>query len=415
VTTLTHPSGRRAFVLVIDACGVGALPDAAAYGDAGTNTLAHLADAVGGLELPVLGALGLGSIVPARGVPPSADPAIYGRLHPLGPGKDSISGHWELMGVVAENALPTYPHGFPSELLVRLEEACGSALICNRPANGLAAIEQFGVEHLRTGALILYTSQDSVLQLAAHVECVPVKELYRACAAAREAMGGAHAVGRVIARPFAGADGAFARTDGRRDFALEPPSRSYLQELEDAGVEVHAVGKIDDLFAGVGVSIAHDGATNASALDAVEELLGGLERGFVFANLIETDQLYGHRKDAHGFAGALRAIDSRVGEMLPRLRVDDLLIVTADHGVDLAHAGTDHTREYAPLLAISGEMLGRGAAGLSVGGEARSKAGDVSGGRGMRHDGPLADVGASVLRWLTGGEADRLPGQAFIS
>jgi phosphopentomutase len=408
-------SSRRAFVLVIDACGVGALPDAAAYGDAGTNTLAHLADAVGGLELPVLGALGLGSIVPARGVPPSADPAIYGRLHPLGPGKDSISGHWELMGVVAKHALPTYPHGFPPEILMRLEEACGRALICNRPANGLAAIEQFGAEHLRTGALILYTSQDSVLQLAAHVERVPVQELYRACAAAREAMSGEHAVGRVIARPFAGADGAFERTDGRRDFALEPPSRSYLQELEDAGVEVHAVGKIDDLFAGVGVSVAHEGATNARALDAVEELIGGLERGFVFANLIETDQLYGHRKDAHGFAGALRAIDSRVGEMLPRLRADDLLIVTADHGVDLAHAGTDHTREYAPLLAISGEMLGRGVAGLSVGGEARSEAGAFSGGRGARHDGPLADVGASVFRWLTGGEADGLPGQAFIS
>jgi phosphopentomutase len=402
-------------VLVIDACGVGALPDAAAYGDAGTNTLAHLADAVGGLELPVLGALGLGSIVPARGVPPSADPAIYGRLHPLGPGKDSISGHWELMGVVAEQALPTYPHGFPPEILVRLEEACGRALICNRPANGLAAIEQFGAEHLRTGALILYTSQDSVLQLAAHVERVPARELYRLCAAAREVMSGEHAVGRVIARPFAGADGAFARTDGRRDFALEPPSRSYLQELEDACVEVHAVGKIDDLFAGVGVSVAHEGATNARALDAVEKLLGGLACGFVFANLIETDQLYGHRKDAHGFAGALRAIDARVGEMLPRLGADDLLIVTADHGVDLAHAGTDHTREYAPLLAVSGAMLGRDAAGLSVSGEARSESGAVSGGRGMRHDGPLADVGASVLRWLTGGEADGLPGRAFIS
>jgi phosphopentomutase len=402
-------------VLVIDACGVGALPDAAAYGDEGTNTLAHLADAVGGLDLPVLGALGLGSILPLRGVPPSEHPAIHGRLHPLGPGKDSISGHWELMGVVAERPLPTYPRGFPQEVLERIERASGHAMICNRPDNGLAAIEQFGAEHLRTGALILYTSQDSVLQLAAHVERVPVQELYCACEAAREAMSGEHAVGRVIARPFAGAEGEFARTDARRDFALRPPARSYLQELEDAGVEVHAVGKIDDLFAGVGVSVAHDGASNARALDAVDALIERLHGGLVFANLIETDQRYGHRKDAQGFAGALREIDARVGEMLGRLRADDLLIVTADHGVDLAHAGTDHTREYAPLLAVTGGMLARGVAGIGVGGDARTESGAVGDGRGIRHDGPLADVGASVLAWLTGREGESLPGEAFIS
>jgi phosphopentomutase len=396
------PKPRRAFVLVIDACGVGALPDAAAYGDEGTNTLAHLAEALGGLELPVLGSLGLGSIVPVRGVAPSAQPAIHGRLHPLGPGKDSISGHWEMMGVVAERALPTYPQGFPPDVLARLREVSGHELICNRPDNGLAAIDQFGPEHLRTGALILYTSQDSVLQLAAHVDRVPVRELYRACAAARAAMSGEHAVGRVIARPFTGAPGSFARTEGRRDFALTPPARSYLQELEDAGVQVHAVGKIDDLFAGVGVSVAHEGATNARALAAVDELLASLEGGLVLANLIETDQLYGHRKDAQGFAGALREIDARVGRMLAALRAQDLLIVTADHGVDLSHPGTDHTREYAPLLAVSAEMLARRAAGGC----------DLAG---ARHDGPLADVGASVLRWLTGRDAGGLPGEAFIS
>ncbi len=260
-------------MLVIDACGVGALPDAADYGDAGTNTLAHLAQALGGLELPVLGALGLGSIVALSGVAPSPDPAIHGRLHPLGPGKDSITGHWELMGVVAQRALPTYPQGFPDDVIALLEQASAHELICNRPDNGLAAIEQFGAEHLRTGALILYTSQDSVLQLAAHVDRVPVEELYRACAAARAAMSGEHAVGRVIARPFAGEPGAFVRTYGRRDLALRPPARSYLQELQDGGVEVHAVGKIDDLFAGVGVSVAHAGATNACALATTEELL----------------------------------------------------------------------------------------------------------------------------------------------
>jgi len=407
-------------VLVIDACGVGALPDAAAYGDEGTNTLAHLADALGGLELPTLQALGLGSILPVRGVPPSPDPAIHGRLHPLGPGKDSISGHWELMGVVHERPLPTYPRGFPPQLVARLAQATGHELICNRPDNGLVAIEDFGAEHLRTGALILYTSQDSVLQLAAHVDRVPAQELYRACAAAREAMHGEHAVGRVIARPFTGVAGAFVRTEGRRDFALTPPARSYLQELQDARVEVHGVGKIDDLFAGVGVDVRHEGATNARALESVEELLERPGRGLVFANLIETDQMYGHRKDAAGFAGALRDIDTRVGVMLERLREEELLIVTADHGVDLSHPGTDHTREYSPLLAVTGEMLARRAAGGSRAADESpsltggSGAGAGGGLGGMRHDGPLADVGATALAWLTGRRDASLPGRAFI-
>jgi len=392
---------RRAIVLVIDACGVGALPDAGAYGDEGTNTLAHVAEALGGLELPALAALGLGSILPLAGVPAAADPALHGRLHPLGPGKDSIAGHWELMGVVLERPLPTYPHGFPPEVIARLVEATGHQLIGNRPYNGIAAIEELGAEHMRTGALILYTSQDSVLQLAAHVETVPVADLYSACAAARVAMSGEHAVGRVIARPFSGVEGAFARTEGRRDFALPPPRRSYLQELQGAGVEVHGVGKISDLFAGVGISSSHAGASNAQALASVEELVDVLEHGLVFANLIETDQVYGHRKDVAGFGRALREIDRRVEVLLGRLRADDLLIVTADHGVDPAHAGSDHTREYAPLLAVSGEMLGRRARGEPIGG--------------TRHDGPLSDVGATVLRWLGGRDAPELPGGAFIS
>lgn len=393
---------RRAFVLVIDACGVGALPDAAAYGDTGTNTLVHLAEAIGGLELPTLQALGLGSIVSLRGVPPSADPAVHGRLHALGPGKDSISGHWELMGVVQERPLPTYPHGFPPQVLTQLRQATGHELICNRPDNGLAAIEEFGSEHLRTGALILYTSQDSVLQLAAHVERLPEAELYRACTAARAAMQGEHAVGRVIARPFTGSGGNFVRTHGRRDYALAPPGRSYLQELQDAGVEVHAVGKVDDLFAGVGVSVAHPGATNAAALDATEALAAELSAGLVFVNLIETDQVYGHRKDTAGFAAALREIDARVGAMLAWMRGGDLLVITADHGVDMSHPGTDHTREHVPLLAVSSQMLAARAAG-------------GAGFGGARHDGPLADVGATVLGWLAGRRAPSLPGEPFVS
>jgi len=286
-------------------------------------------------------------------------------------------------------------------VLEQLRAATGHELICNRPDNGIAAIEQFGAEQLRTGALILYTSQDSVLQLAAHVERLPVEQLYRACEAARAVMSGEHAVARVIARPFSGEEGAFTRLPARRDFALAPSSRSYLQELEQAGVAVHGVGKIEDLFAGVGVTCSHPGASNAEALASVDALLAELDTGLVFVNLIETDQLYGHRKDIHGFARALAEIDAHLAGLLARLRDGDLLIVTADHGVDPAHAGTDHTREYSPLLALTGEMARRRARGGRGGG--------------TRHDGPLADVGASALRWLSGRDADGLPGDSFIS
>ncbi len=385
----------------MDACGVGALPDAAAYGDAGTNTLAHVAEAVGGLHLPALAQLGLGSILALEGVAAAGDPAIHGRLHPLGPGKDSATGHWELMGAVLGRPMPTYPHGFPPEVIARLVEATGREMICNRPYNGIAAIEDFGAEHVRTGALILYTSQDSVLQLAAHIECVAPQELYEACAAVREAMVGEHAVGRVIARPFAGTEGAFERTEGRRDFAVAPPGRTYLQELSDAGVAVHGVGKIRDLFAGCGVAHSHAGASNAQALASVAALLDELDEGLVFVNLIETDQIYGHRKDSQGFAAALRQLDKHVARWLAALRDGDLLVLTADHGVDPSHAGTDHTREYAPLLALTGAMARRHATGGRY--------------EGARHDGPLADVGATVLDWLAGAGAPQLPGESFIS
>jgi phosphopentomutase len=388
------PVGRRAIVLVIDACGVGALPDAASYGDEGTNTLLHVAEAVGGLELPTLTALGLGNIAALPGVSAVQEPAIHGRLHPLGPGKDSTTGHWELMGVVLERPLPVYPDGFPPEVIDRLIAAMGCEVICNSPYNGIAAVEDFGAEHLRTGALILYTSQDSVLQLAAHNERVTEQELYLACAAARASMTAEHAVGRVIARPFTGRPGAFRRTEGRRDFAVPPPGRGYLEELGDAGVAVHGVGKISDLFTGVGVSESHPGATNVQALETTGLLLDELERGMVFVNLIDTDQVYGHRKDVLGFHHALQEIDRWLAHRLTRLGEGDLLIVTADHGVDPAHPGTDHTREYVPLLAVCG------------------KSAPV---RPARHDGPLADVGATVLWWLTGRAADVLPGKSFIS
>jgi phosphopentomutase len=387
------PPTRRAIVMVLDACGVGALPDAADYGDEGANTLLHVAEAVGGLALPTLASLGLGNIAVLPGVPAVQGPAVHGRLRPLGPGKDSTTGHWELMGLVLERPLPVYPDGFPPEVIERLVAAMGRPVICNRPYNGIAAVEDFGREHLRTGALILYTSQDSVLQLAAHDERVPLDELYEACAAARASMTGEHAVGRVIARPFTGRAGSFQRTEGRRDFALPPPGRGYLEELGGAGVQVHGVGKISDLFAGVGVDESHPGATNAQALHSTGLLLDELERGMVFVNLIDTDQVYGHRKDVHGFHRALQEIDAWLTHRLPRLHDGDLLILTADHGVDPAHPGTDHTREYAPLLAVRGEH------GVE---------------HGDRHDGPLADVGATVLHWLTGRSATWLPGESFL-
>lgn len=379
---------RRAFVVVMDACGAGALPDAADYGDAGTNTLGHLAEAAGGLELPTLQRLGLGSILPLRGVAPAAAPALHGRLHAVGPGKDSTAGHWQLMGVVAPQP-PTYPNGFPPEVVRLLREASGRQVICNRTYNGISVIDDFGEAALRDGSLIVYTSQDSVMQIAAHIDQIPTSELYAICRTVRAELPARHAVGRVIARPFRGEVGGFTRTDGRCDFALTPPARSYLQELQAAGVPVHAVGKAGSLFSGIGIDEQHPGATNAIALAEIDELYATLEHGFVFANLVDTDQVHGHRHDIAGFAHALQEIDAHVARWIAGQRAGDLLILTADHGVDVTAAHTDHTREYVPLLAVF--------------------AGDGS----RRHDGPMPDVGASVLKWMAGVEAE-LPGAPFL-
>jgi phosphopentomutase len=381
---------RRAAVVVIDACGVGALPDADSYGDGGSNTLVHLAEQVGGLRLPALSRLGLGSIVPIVGVAPAVGPAVYGRLRPLGPGKESTTGHWELMGVVPAQALPTYPDGFPPDVVRALEDATGLRFCCNRPFSGTEVIEAFGPHHLETGEAILYTSADSVLQIACHVDRVSEVDLYEACLAARGVMAGEHAVGRVIARPFEGVPGAFRRRERRRDYAVTPPGRSYLQELQDAGAPVHGVGKIHDLFAGVGVDVKHAGATNSAGIAATTSLLGELDAGLIFVNLVETDQVYGHRHDVSGFHQALEEIDAAVAEWLTLLRDDDLLILTADHGVDPTMPHTDHTREYAPLLATYVGCAGR------------------------RHDGLFADVGASVLSWVAGRRAPELPGEPFV-
>jgi phosphopentomutase len=381
--------GRRAFVVVLDACGAGALPDADEYGDAGTNTLRHVGEAEGGLDLPALARLGLGNVTAIPGVAPVDAPAVHGRLAPLGHGKDTTSGHWELMGVTAPRA-PVYPDGFPAEVVEEFTAAAGRQVICNAPREGLRALEEFGREHLETGALILYTSQDSVFQLAAHVDVLPEEELYAHCRAARGILRDEHAVGRVIARPFRGEPGAFERTPGRRDFALDPPSRTYLDELADRGCQVHAVGKVAQVFNRRGVTVEHAAPDNAVGIDVTERLIGELEDGLVFTNLIDTDQVFGHRKDTAGFHAALREIDAAVARWLDAMRPDDLLVLTADHGCDPTHPGTDHTREFAPLLAVHRGHDGR------------------------RADGLLADVGASALLWLTGERAE-LPGEPFLA
>jgi phosphopentomutase len=292
--------------------------------------------------------------------------------------------------VVSPSPPPTYPSGFPPEVIGRVRAVAGRDVICNRPYNGIGAIDDFGAEQVETGALIVYTSQDSVLQIAAHVDVVAPAELYEICARVRTQLSGEHAVGRVIARPFAGPPGAFARTEGRRDYATAVPTRSYLAELGASGVPVHSVGKVGELFSGAGIDRQHPGATNARALAETTELIRSLEHGLVFTNLVETDQVYGHRHDIEGFHRALREIDTAVGEWLALLGPDDLLVLTADHGCDPTAPHTDHTREYVPLLAV---FPGHG---------------------GARHDGPLADVGASVLRWLAGRDAASLPGDPFL-
>src|SRR5436305_475554 len=370
----------RAFVVVLDAVGCGAVPDADRYGDAGANTLAHVAEAIEGLRVPTLERLGLGNVIPIAGVPRAERPAVHGRLWPRGPGKDTTTGHWELMGASAPD-WPTYPHGFPAEVIEAFSRASGRGVLCNEASEGLRAIERYGARHLETGDLIVYTSQDSVFQVAAHVDVVPTDELYRACGAARSILMGEHAVGRVIARPFTGEPRAFRRTAGRRDFALPPPHRTYLDLLAEAGVRVCSVGKVSQVFAGRGVSDERPAHDNPTAIAALDELFGTWPAGLVFANLVDTDSVYGHRKDTAGFHAALQEIDAAVERWLRAMDADDLLILTADHGCDPARPGTDHTREHAPLPAVHA-------------GHAR-----------RRVDAPMACVGASVFRWLTGRDA----------
>ena len=341
----------RVFLIVLDGVGMGALPDAGDYGDARANTLLHVADFVGKLPLPTMEKLGLGNLLPMPGVRPSLAPiGACGRMTEKSPGKDSTTGHWEMMGLVLEQPFPTYPNGFPRDLLDAWSEKIERGWIGNVAASGTDIIARLGAQHQESGRLIVYTSADSVFQVAAHERTVSIEKLYDACRAARELLVGPHAVGRVIARPFDGEPGNYRRTLRRRDFSLAPFVPTVLDRLVEAGKRVVTVGKVDELFAGRGVSDAIHTQDNEEGESVLLDLAKRSGEGLVFANLIDFDTLYGHRNDPKGFARALEKFDAKLGDLLARLRGDEMVWVTADHGNDPTHPGTDHTREYTPLL-----------------------------------------------------------------
>ncbi len=343
---------QRMIVIVLDGVGAGEAPDAAQYGDVGSNSLSNTARAVGGLHLPNMGKIGLGYITPMQGVPPADHPSgAYGKMTPRSAGKDTISGHWEMMGVMLSKPLPTYPHGFPPEVIEEFERRIGRGTLGNFPASGTEIIKQLGVEHIRTGKPIVYTSADSVFQIATNEQVIPIDRLYWMCEQAREMLIGEHAVGRVIARPFIGSDPTnFTRTERRRDYPLIPPTKTMLQKVVEAGLEVCSVGKIDDIFAHTGITQSKHTTNNADSLLATLEFLEEDFKGLLFVNLIEFDMLYGHRNDPAGYAMALQKVDQAVPEMIKRMRAGDIAMFVADHGVDPTTPSTDHSREYAPLL-----------------------------------------------------------------
>ncbi len=351
----------RVVLIVLDSAGVGEAPDAARYGDRGASTLPHVAQACGGLHLAVLGRLGLGWLAAIQGVPPDPAPAgAFGKMAPASAGKDSTTGHWELAGVLLERPFPTYPHGFPPDVIEPFEERIGRRVLGNRPASGTQIIAELGEEHLRTGRPIVYTSADSVFQIAAHEERVPVEDLYRYCRIAREILAGPHAVSRVIARPFTGPPGRFARTDRRRDFSLPPPEPTVLDGLADAGLSVVAIGKVADLFAGRGITGTVHTHDDLDGLRQTRRALDGVAHGLIFTNLVDLDTLYGHRNDPRGYGEDLERIDAALGPIASGLGTRDLLIITADHGNDPTTPGTDHTRELVPLL-VAGPRVRAGA------------------------------------------------------
>jgi len=351
---------RKALIIVLDGVGIGALPDANQYGDEGSNTLANLAEAVGGLALPNLERLGLGNIAPIEGVAAQARPAgNYGKMAEASPGKDSTSGHWEMMGLVLEKPFPTYPHGFPPEVIGRFERAIGRGVIGNFAASGTEIIKQLGDEHVATGKLIVYTSADSVFQVAAHESVIPVDDLYRICKIARDILTGDHAVGRVIARPFTGPSGGYVRTPRRKDFSLCPPRETLLDQMAAGGLATISVGKVDYLFAKQGFTEAIHAPSNADIIARTADQAARRVDGLVFANLVDFDMLWGHRNDVEGFRRGLEEFDRGLPTIMAALGEADMLAVTADHGNDPTTPSTDHSREHVPLL-VYGKSLRQG-------------------------------------------------------
>lgn len=357
---MPNPGLQRAIVIVLDGCGIGEAPDTAAYGDAGSNTIANTARVVGGLKCPNLGKLGLGHLSDVVGVP--ADPApigCYGKMQERAAGKDSTSGHWELMGVTLTDPLPVYPEGFGPDILSPFIERTGRGVIGNKPASGTAIIDELGEEQLKTGKWIVYTSADSVFQIAAHEELIPIAELYSACRIAREILTGKDAVGRVIARPYVGKPGSFTRTHRRRDFSLEPTGTTVLDHLAKARIPTIGIGKIDDLFAGRGLSEKIHTENNADGMTKTLAALTLHTSGLVFTNLVEFDMVWGHRNDPIGFAGGLAEFDAWLPKLLSAMRESDALFIVSDHGIDPTTPSTDHSRELIPLL-VYGPSLRRG-------------------------------------------------------
>ncbi|AQS56620.1 phosphopentomutase [Novibacillus thermophilus] len=349
------PHFERIACVVLDSVGIGALPDSPSFGDEGVHTLGHVAEYAGGLHMPNFARLGLGNIEPIKGIPQVASPmASYGKMAEMSNGKDTTTGHWELMGIYTEKPFKTYPDGFPETLIKRFSERIGRGVLGNKPASGTAIIEELGERHMATGDVIVYTSADSVFQIAAHEEIVPLDELYAICETARElTLEPEHSVVRVIARPFVGKPGAFKRTANRRDYSIKPPEKTVLNYLKDGGWDVIGIGKISDIYDGEGITRSIKTKDNMDGADRLIDTMGEPFKGLAFLNMVDFDSKYGHRRDPAGYARALEEVDRRLPEMLEALRTDDLLIMTADHGNDPTHTGTDHTREYVPLLVYS--------------------------------------------------------------
>jgi phosphopentomutase len=349
---------KRVFLIVMDSVGIGEAPDAEKFGDKGSHTLGHIAERMNGLKMPNMGKLGLSNIEKITGIAPAEKPlAYYTKMEEASNGKDTMTGHWEIMGLNIQTPFQVFPDGFPDELISEIESRTGRKVIGNKPASGTEILVELGEEHMKTGALIVYTSADSVLQIAAHEDIIPIDELYDICKIARElTLDEKYMVGRVIARPFVGEPGDFKRTSNRHDYALKPFGRTVMNELKDSGLDVVAIGKISDIYDGEGVT---ESLRTVSNMDGMDKLLQTLDQDFTglsFLNLVDFDALFGHRRDPEGYGKALEEYDARLPEVFEKLKEDDLLIITADHGNDPVHYGTDHTREYVPLLVYSKGM-----------------------------------------------------------